>query len=171
VRYVALIRGINVGGRAKLPMADLRSALAGLGHTAVKTHLNSGNAVFTSAQRNPEKIAADLARALDTELGLRVAVLVRTADELRSAVEANPLPVPDGSRFFAVFLTGEPDLSAFTPGQFEPEVFAPGDGVMYYWCPGGLRDSPMLKAMTDKKLQVTGTARNWNTVTRIAELL
>jgi uncharacterized protein (DUF1697 family) len=170
--YIALLRGINVGGNKKLPMADLRSVLAGLGHTDVRTLLQSGNAVFTSAQRKPEKIASDLERALDRELGLSIRILIRPAGYLREVVEKNPIraEISDGRQLIVVFLSHPPDpdfLAQFDGDPFAPELFAAGPREMYFWCPNGQQDSPMLKAMAEKRKDVVATARNWNTVTKL----
>jgi uncharacterized protein (DUF1697 family) len=174
-RYVALLRGINVGGRQKVAMADLRKLLDGLGYTEVKTHLQSGNAVFSSSKRSAEKIAGEIEAAITAQLGLTVRVLVRTAAELRAVIEANPIPgeVANGSRFLVVFLSGPPDqkaLAAVEPGQFEPEKFGAGDRAMYFWCPDGIQNSPILGALGKDRPGLTATARNWNTVTKLLEL-
>jgi uncharacterized protein (DUF1697 family) len=170
--YVALLRGINVGRNQRISMADLRSILTGLGHTEVRTHLQSGNAVFASTQRKPAKIAGDIEAALTRELGLSVRCIVLTAAELKAVAEQNPIPggVADGSRFLVTFLSEPPDpafLTQYTDGQFTPEQFGAGERAMYFWCPQGLNDSPMLKAMADKRKDVVATARNWNTVTKL----
>src|SRR5690242_11421437 len=109
MRYVALLRGINVGGNKKVPMARLRELLAELGFTAVGTLLNSGNAVFTAPETDQGELADRIETALDEQLGQSVRCLIRDRDELHAVIEANPFPeaVPDGSRYLAVF-TSDP---------------------------------------------------------------
>lgn len=174
-RCVALVRGINVGGNKKLVMAEFREVLAGLGLTAVRTHLNSGNAVFT-ADATPAALEARIAAAVERELSLRVSCLVRTAVEVRAVLDGNPLLQPDrnGSRMFAVFLSAEPDASlraAHDPAVLDPGHVAVGDRVVYQWCPDGLSAAPDLGTFLARRWKVTVTARNWNTVTKLAALL
>jgi uncharacterized protein (DUF1697 family) len=174
-RCVALLRGINVGGHAKVPMAVLKELITGIGGTAVRTHLQSGNAVFGHAAPDPEALAADLERALDEELGLKVACLVRTAAELRRVVAANPFPMRDvdGSRFVVVFLSGPVPadrLAAIDPAAYAPDEFRPGEREIYAYFPRGLRDSKLAARLTDRGLGLTATSRNWNTVTRLLAL-
>jgi uncharacterized protein (DUF1697 family) len=173
--YVALLRGINVGGNKRVAMADLRSVLTGLGHTEVRTLLQSGNAVFSSTQRKPEKIARDLEQALARELGMSIGCLVRTAENLREVVDGNPIPaeITDGRKMIVVFLSHPPDpkfLAQFAGDPFAPELFAAGEREMYFWCPNGQAESAMLKAMAEKRKEVVATARNWNTVIKLLAL-
>src|SRR5688572_24083746 len=91
-RYIALLRGINVGGNKKVPMAQLRELMEGLGYTDVATLLQSGNAVFTSKEKNPARVATQLEAAIAREFGFEVAVVIRTRDELAAVIQANPLP-------------------------------------------------------------------------------
>src|SRR4051794_2079191 len=99
MRYVALLRGINVNPRTRVAMADLRAMLEKLGYTGVRTHLQSGNAVFTTDKRPPGQIAAAIEQRIADDLGMAVAVIVRTAGELRAVVEGNPLEVRDPAKF------------------------------------------------------------------------
>jgi uncharacterized protein (DUF1697 family) len=172
-RNVALLRGINLGAHQKIAMADLRRLLDGLGYEDVRTHLQSGNAVFTSASGKPAALAARISRAIADELGLDVKVLVRTAAEVHAAIEANPLPVPEPAKFFATFLSEQPAperLADIDPAGFAPEEFAVGDRVIYVWCPNGMQKAKLTHGFWERRLKVVATARNWNTVTRLAEL-
>ncbi len=167
--YVALIRGINVGGKKKLVMADLRELLSRQGYHDVRTHLNSGNALFTSASTDPVELAARIEQAVDTELGLDIRCLVRSASELSAVIEANPLTQhkTDGSKLVAHFLSAAPDptlLAAHDPCNLAPETIVLGDRVIYQWCPDGILAAPPAGKFAEKHLGVTVTARNWNTV-------
>jgi uncharacterized protein (DUF1697 family) len=111
-RYIALLRGINVGGNKKVPMAQLRALVEGLGFTDVETLLQSGNVVFTSkAKKKPALLEKQLEQAIEAEFGFDVSVLVRTRDELAAAIEANPLEGAEAapSKFLVTFLSGAPD--------------------------------------------------------------
>jgi uncharacterized protein (DUF1697 family) len=174
-RYAALLRGINVGGNKKILMADLRALLSGLGHADVVTYLQSGNAVFTSPGAQPATLATQIENGIRDELGLAVRCLVRTDEELRAVVDGNPLGdvATDGSKLVAMFLSEAPDptlLAAHDPTMLAPEETRLGDRVVYQWCPNGILAAPPVGGFVEKHLKVTVTARNWNTVTRLAAL-
>jgi uncharacterized protein (DUF1697 family) len=173
--YVALLRGINLGPRNKIAMADLRDLLGSLGLENVRTHILSGNAIFTSRRRSTARLERSIERGIKERFGLDIRVLVRTMDELARVVDDNPLPeaVPQGSRLFVLFLDRQPDrgrIQAIDPADFLPEEFRVGDRVIYAWFKFGLQGSRLSGALTDKRLGVSMTNRNWNTVTRLLEL-
>ena len=173
--YIAFLRGINLGSRNKIRMADLRELVADLGHENVRTHILSGNVLFESRRRNASKLERELERAIEKQFGFGVAVLVRTRDELAAIVRENPLPyaASEGSRLFALFLDKKPArgrLEAIDPAAFKPEEFAVGERVIYAWFRQGLQGSKLAGALSDKRLGVTITNRNWNTVTKLLEL-
>jgi uncharacterized protein (DUF1697 family) len=100
-------------------------------------------------------------------------VAVRTKDQLADVVRVNPLPVPDGSKFLVSFLDKDPAparVRDLDPAAFEPERFAVGSKVLYIWCANGIIDSTLLPALSDQRLGVVATARNWNTVTKLLAL-
>ncbi|PSK81206.1 uncharacterized protein (DUF1697 family) [Murinocardiopsis flavida] len=168
-RYIVLLRGINVGGRQKVPMADLRALLAGLGYTDVRTHLQSGNAVVTT-DADASGVVAVVEGAITRDLGLTVPVVVRTGPELRAVVEHNPLEVGDPSRFLVTFLADEP-----APGSFDgldlaaarPEEFAAIGRELYFALPNGIQQAKLPDLVGRRLKGATATARNWNTVTRL----
>ncbi|SEN35326.1 Uncharacterized conserved protein, DUF1697 family [Actinacidiphila rubida] len=171
---MALLRGINVGGHNKVPMQTLRELLAGIGGTEVRTHLQSGNAVFAHDERDPALLAADLERALADELGLTITCMVRTGADLRRVVDANPYAMDDvnGSRFLVVFLSGPvplDKLAAIDRSTYAPDSLEPGEREIYGHFPDGIRDSKLAALLTDRRLGVSATARNWNTVTKLLE--
>ncbi|GAA0451176.1 DUF1697 domain-containing protein [Streptomyces stramineus] len=172
---MALLRGINVGGKQRVPMGTLRELLADLGCDAVRTHLNSGNAVFTHRGAGAGQLADGLAEAISRELGLSVSCLVRTAGDMRRVVDANPFAGQeiDPSRFLVTFLAAPADpatVAGIDPAAYAPEAFALGERELYLHCANGIRDSRLAKVLTERRLGVVGTARNWNTVTRLAEM-
>ncbi len=132
--YAALLRGINVGGNRKVPMAELRELLGGLGHDAVGTHLNSGNAVFRSDGSDEDTLAAELEDALEQHFGFHVACMVRGAEYLRDVRDACPFPTDGvgGKELHVVFCSravpaerlASLDAAAFLP----EEVRARGTG-------------------------------------------
>ncbi|MEV6859753.1 DUF1697 domain-containing protein [Streptosporangium subroseum] len=172
MRYVALLRGINVNPVTRVAMADLRALLDGLGHTGVRTHLNSGNAVFAAAEGSPDLIASAIERRITEVLGLTVTVMVRTAGEMRAVVERNPLEVRDPAKFAVAFLARDPDtevLASIDPASYAPEEMRVGRRELYMYFPEGLR-RPNLPPLLEKRSKMPVTVRNWNTVTRLAAL-
>ncbi|MEU6410509.1 DUF1697 domain-containing protein [Microbispora sp. NPDC046933] len=171
MRYVALLRGINVNPATTLAMADLRALLERLGYGNVRTHLRSGNALFT-ADGNAESVAVAIERGLREECGLSVAVIVRTAEQLRGVVERNPLEVRDPARFAVVFLARPPDregLASIDPAAYAPEEMRIGEREVYVYFPDGLR-RPKLPPLMERHSTGPATMRNWNTVTRLLTL-
>jgi uncharacterized protein (DUF1697 family) len=174
MRYAALLRGINVGGNKKVPMADLRTLLAELGYADVRTHLQSGNAVLTS-DRKATALEKEIAAAVADRIGVTCAVMVRTAAELASVRDRNPLPgAPENpSRFFVAFLSAKPDADragALTSTSFGADQLWLSGREAYLWCPNGAADTKLTGPFLEKQLGVRATARNWNTVTKLAEL-
>lgn len=174
--HVALVRGINVGKNNRLPMATLRGVIGDLGYTDVRTHLNSGNAVFTvPGRQQPVTVAKKLEGALLDETGLKLRVVVRSRKELADVIVKNPFSTEatDPARFLVAFLA-EPvragRLRDVDADALAPELFHLARRELYLWLPGGLQNSPMMKLLSDQKLGVATTARNWNTVTKLLEL-
>lgn len=173
--YIALLRGINVGGKNKVPMQTLGELITGIGGSAVRTHLQSGNAVFTHEQQDPPRLATDLELAIAAELGLTISVLIRGGADLRRVVDGNPFPMEgiNGSRFLVVFLSGPVPLdrlAAIDPAAYAPDEFKPGVTEIYAHFPDSIRDSKLAALFTDRRLGLTASARNWNTVTKLLAL-
>ncbi len=175
-RYVALLKGINVGRNQQIAMADLRALLVDAGFSDVRTHLRSGNAIFSSSEPDTGALAGRIEQRIADALGMSVACLVRSSEEIDAVVADNPLAEAgrDGSRLMAHFLSAAPhpdQLAAHDPRRLDPGLIAMGDRVIYQWCPDGLMAAPPVGALAERHLGVTVTARNWNTVTKLAELL
>ncbi|MDX3353687.1 DUF1697 domain-containing protein [Streptomyces sp. ME01-24h] len=174
--YVALLRGINVGPTTSLPMQDLRRLLEGIGGTSVRTHLRSGNALFEHEQTDPGTLAAGLEAAVaDAFDGWRVPCIVREAADLAAVVGRNPFDMAgvDPARFLVTFLSGPVDhdrIAGLDPADFTPDEFRPGEREIYVHCPNGVHKTRLSHALWEKRLGWTATARNWNTVTRLAAM-
>jgi uncharacterized protein (DUF1697 family) len=174
-RYVALLRGINLGKAKRVAMADLRELLGAVGYTAVRTHLNSGNALFSGDDADPAEHARRIEGAITERLGLDVRCVVLTADDLRAIVDGNPLAdvATNGSRMMVHVLEPAPDpdlLAEHDPVALDPENARLGPRVIYQWCPDGVIAAPPV-GFPEKRFDITATARNWNTMTRLVELL
>ena len=169
MRYAALLRGINVGGKTKIAMADLRALLEGLGYDDVVTYLQSGNTVC-SATKKPKP--ADIEQAIERELGLDVRVIIRTHKELVAVVEANPFPdaVKNPKSVHVSFLSGTPKSTKVDADAIAPDQVAFVGKEMYIFTPNGIGRSKVGQQASDKKLGVVATARNWNTVLKLVEM-
>ncbi len=183
--HVALLRGINLGGRNQVTMADLRTLAGELGHTDVSTYIQSGNVLFTAA---PEADAADLARAMAAaiveKLGVAAPVVVITREELAAIVEANPFPhEPEPRRVHAVVLSEPPGpalLGRLGAAMAQARAAGAPDSVrlagrtLYVHTPTGYGTSDLaqtvIKIVSSPKAGSTGTARNWATMTKLLEL-
>ncbi|MEU8978131.1 MULTISPECIES: DUF1697 domain-containing protein [unclassified Streptomyces] len=176
-RYAALLRGINVGGAKKVPMAELRTLMEGLGYGDVRTYLQSGNAVFSADHGDEDSLAAELAGAIEKHFGFTVGVLVRDHAYLTAVREACPFPAAEleGKQLHATYFSGPVDAERFAsvdPAAFLPEEFRLGDRVLYLYAPDGLGRSKLAEALSRPRLLkgVTATSRNWNTVVKLEEL-
>ncbi len=171
---VALLRGINVGRAKRVSMADLREVVTSLGHTDVRTVLQSGNVVFTAGPAGDGGTAAVLERALLEATGVQASVLLVPADDLAAIAAANPLRdiTTDASRGFVTFLSRplEPALvSAPDVDLLAPEVLVAAERAVYQWCPDGALATKVPPAWW-KQLDQVVTTRNWRTVQRLVEL-
>jgi uncharacterized protein (DUF1697 family) len=176
--YVVLLRGINVGGKNKLPMAELRQFLEALGYSNVSTFIASGN-VLLASDRSPAQIKSEIegklpgAFKLDSEL---IAVLVLTADELRTVVNKRPAGFGDQPAKYhsdAIFLVGidaSEAMRTFTPKDGVDTVW-PGDGVIYSQRLSARRTQSRLNRVMASPAYKSMTIRNWNTTTKLLELL
>jgi uncharacterized protein (DUF1697 family) len=177
--FVALLRGINVGAHRRVPMAELRELVSGLGHAAVRTHLASGNVVFTvpDGRRTAHSIETELREALERTFEPGIEVLVRPGGDLsRVAAAGHPLQRPgDDPRFLhAVFLDGRvaaADVAQLARRDWRGDGLAGGGSELFVRYASGSHRSPLTLDRLERELGVTGTARNWNTVTRLAEMV
>ncbi|MFJ4471823.1 DUF1697 domain-containing protein [Streptomyces sp. NPDC089424] len=175
--YAALLRGINVGGSKKVPMADLRALLESLGHGGVRTYLQSGQAVFTAGHGDEESLAAELTRAIEGRFGFAVDVIVRDHAYLKAVADGCPFPAAEleGRQLHATYFSAPVDtgrLAEIDQAAFLPEEFRCGDRVLYLYAPNGLGRSKLAEYLAKPRLNtgVTATTRNWNTVVKLVEL-
>lgn len=183
--HVALLRGINVGGRNRVPMPALRDVVSALGHADVSTYIQSGNVLFTPMRKaSPARLAAQLEGAIEDAFGIRPRVAVLTRDDLARTVDQNPYPDEQNPKFVhAVFFADAPGhvLSSFVSAALEaarakgsPDEATFVDDVLYLHTPDGLGRSELAvqlgKARGPLNTKGSGTARNWSTVTKLLAL-
>ncbi len=174
MRYAAFLRAINVGGRNKVPMAELRALLNERGYADLTTHLQSGNVVFSS-QAPAAELEQEIAEAVAAGFGVSCAIMVRNGTELAATVSDSPLgAAPENpSRYFVAFLSAQPAadaLKALDGVSFEPDALWVRGREAYLWCPAGAAETKLTNAALEKRLGVPATARNWTTVTRLANM-
>lgn len=171
---IALLRGVNLGARNRVPMAELRAHLTGLGYGDVRTLLQSGNVVL-DADTSPDRLSADLERELAERFGMRSPIVVRTRAQLAKVVALDPLRdvVSEDKLYQVSFLSAKPAKAAIeklAATDFEPERFVHSGREIYAWHPGGIHSSPLAKRLSDNALGVVATARNWRTTVKLLEL-
>jgi len=185
--HVALLRGINVGGRNKVPMADLREVVTSLGHTDVSTYIQSGNVLFSTADTDTAKLAAALESAIEDRFGIWSSVVVLSRDDLAGVLAANPYPdEPNPKLVHVVFLNATPASDLLT------RISAAGDAVaakgsrdtvqaagraLFLHTPDGFGTSELAQNVfkiiappKNKKPGLAATARNWATATKLLSL-
>ena len=168
---VLLVRGINLGARNKLPMAEFRELLAERGYGNPRTLLQSGNAVVETT-RAAAAVERDVEGALRERFGLDVPVLARTARQLAALVERDPFAGvwDDDRRYHVVFLSDRPKREGLPPQSDGGDRWVLRGRELYLWLPDGVQGSALFRQATDKRLGVAATARTWRTVTRLNEL-
>jgi uncharacterized protein (DUF1697 family) len=183
--HVALLRGINVGGRNKVPMAELREVVTSLGHTGVTTYIQSGNVLFSTAEDDNAKLASALEAAITEAFGLRSSVVVLSRDELARILDTNPHPEePNPKLVHVVFLNAE-----LPPGVLErikaAETASAAKGsrdtvtaigpALFLHTPDGFGTSELAQVVfriigTPGQAGIAATARNWATATKLLSL-
>ena len=189
-RCVVLPRGINVGGRNRVPMAELRGKLAEAGYADPVTILQSGNIIVTADQPDqPDQpddatgaaaVAASVQQLLADEFDVHVPCLARNAAEIQAILERDPLRhiADDGSRYLVNFLATEPStgldqhlVSELTEADHAPEAVHVEGSEVYVWAPDGVKALRLTYSHLERHFGIPATARNWNTLERIAAKL
>jgi uncharacterized protein (DUF1697 family) len=177
MKHVALLRAVNLAGVNKIGMADLRDLLVGLGFPDARTLLNSGNVVFDGGSQPTAALEQMLERAAAKKLGLETSFFVRTAKEWQAIIDANPFPreaKTDPSHLLAVLLKEEvspANVVALQKAIVGREIVRARGRCLYIVYPDGIGRSKLTNVMAEKKLGARGTARNWNTVVKLAALV
>jgi uncharacterized protein (DUF1697 family) len=175
MRYVALLRGINVGGKNKVSMERLREIAAALGFTSIKTYVNSGNMAFDTKKSDDKKLAAKIHDVLLKELDLDLSVMVRSAEEIAEVVAKNPYHGQfDDHRYLHVFFLdrelSREETNNLLAQATDTEMITLSKRTVYLLLKISILDSSLGKGFIDRKLKVPATARNWRTVETLANL-
>ncbi len=173
-RYVALLRGVNVGGRNRLPMADLRDIFTAAGCSAVRTYIQSGNVVFDAEGDLAERAPGIVTEAIRRRFGYETVVVVRSREEVLQVVASNPFDTSGDPRFLQVaFLEHAPDpeaVSRLDPRRSPPDALAVRGRNVYLHYPNGVARSKLTNEYLAAQLQTSSTMRNWRTVLKLLEM-
>jgi uncharacterized protein (DUF1697 family) len=171
---VALLRGINVGGKNLLPMKELAALFAECGSADVATYIQSGNVVFRAALAGAA-LETKLERAIADRFGFEVPVVVRSAAELRAISKQNPfLPARDVGELHVAFLKHAPAperVAALDHRRSPPDEFEVVAREIYLRCPNGVARTKLTNAYFDRALATISTARNWRTVLKLVDMV
>jgi uncharacterized protein (DUF1697 family) len=173
-----MLRGVNVGGSSPIKMDALRRVYEGLGFKDVRTLLQSGNVVFRSNLRNRDQLIVRIGQEIERKIGFKVDVILRTLAEVASIVERGPIlsPRADPAKLLVMFLARVPPPAAqaafakWHKSKELPEMLEMRGPEIYLYYPEGVGRSKLSGAVIENHLDVAGTARNWNTLTKLVEV-
>lgn len=171
--YIVLLKGINVGGHKKVPMADLRELLTKSGFLDVKTYIQSGNVILKSSEIDFSKIEDIIQNAIMTHFGFEVSVLAKTREGLKQIFDASPFPEEKKvkSYFTMLHTTPNTDLVKITSEKiYEGEEYFIIKDCIYFYCEKGYGKAKFNMNFFERKLKTIGTARNYNTMVKLLSL-
>jgi uncharacterized protein (DUF1697 family) len=173
--WIALLRGVNVGGHRKLPMAQLRTLVEGAGYGNVRTYIQSGNVVFTATIDDPGAAARSLEALILAETGIDTTVTLRSRDQLAAVIAAHPFVdrAEDPKHLHVSFCVGDLDdsgLRAADPARWAPDEVATGTAELYLHCPRGMGRSKLTPKLIERLVGGSATTRNWRTVNKLLEM-
>jgi uncharacterized protein (DUF1697 family) len=173
--HVALLRGINVGGKNPLPMKELARMFEAAACENVRTYIQSGNVIF-DAPAGVSKIGDTVSASIAKRFGYRIPVILRTAPQLRKVIGGNPfLKAGVDPKWLHVYFLAHapaaPAIAGLDPARSASDVFHVRGQEIYLHVPNGMGRSKLTNAYFDSKLATISTARNWTTVRKLAELM
>lgn len=173
--HVALLRGINVGGKHRVPMAELRAVFEEIGCADVRTYIQSGNVVYRAPKSLAPRVADAAAEALAKRYDFAVPVVTRSAAEFADIASANPFLDRDADpkALHVVFLARRPDaaaVAALDPDRSPPNEFVVRGREIYLFCPNGVARTKLTNDWFDRALATTSTSRNGRTVGKLLEM-
>jgi uncharacterized protein (DUF1697 family) len=174
--YIAMLRGINVGGHKRIKMEQLRASFEELSFEQVKTYIQSGNVVFKARKTSISVLSRSIEKQILGDFGFAVSVISRSSDEIAKAIEVNPFIKERGiamEKLHVMFLSAAPNPSALqklTDLTAAPDRFCCLDREIYFYLPNGVSGSVLMKSLVDRVLAVATTTRNWKTVNSIHQM-
>ena len=177
MKYISILRGINVSGQKKINMADLKSLYESQGFDGVSTYIQSGNVIFDSKLKNKAYITKTIEAAIEEQYGFQVPVQIRTAQEMLKVIDRMPFNdvnlVNDSTKVLVTFLSSKPTKSNIENIQkyiIEPERLIINNTHVYLYCPNGYGKSKLTNNLIEKKLKTSATTRNWKSIKKLHEL-
>lgn len=173
--HIALLRGINVGGKNKLPMANLRAIFESLGCESVQTYIQSGNVLFNAKPALIKTLADNVSKQIKSELNLTVPVILRTANQLKKTIDACPFADrANADRLVHIFFLADrptqAQLKSFNPPLAKGEQLEIIGNELHLHLPNGIAKTKLTNASLDRALKTTTTARNWRTTNKLLKL-
>jgi uncharacterized protein (DUF1697 family) len=176
-RYIAILRGINVGGHKKILMAELKKKLENLGFKDVITYIQSGNVIFGSKIDDAPELKKELESMIEKQYGFQVPIIIRKQEDLQKVVNEDPFveieKKENGSKLHVVYLSDVPtDKAQASLNDIvqDPERIVLKGNHLYIWYPNGAGHSKITTQVIERKLDVQATARNWMTTLKLLEL-
>lgn len=168
--YIALLRGINVGGHNKVPMADLRTLLAKSDFENVKTYIQTGNIIFQYPETDVIDIETKIQKLILDHFGFKVAVLVRTRDQIQAIFDCCPFPEDQKINSYFAMLSYKPDHALVIEAKektYDNEVYDIIEDALYFYCANGYGKAKFSLNYFERKLKVDATARNYKTMVKL----
>lgn len=178
IKYIAILRGVNVGGKRKILMADLKQLFEKLDFNNVFTYIQSGNVIFKTKKKDGNTKFADLIeKSIADNYGFEVPIIIREFDEIEKIIMKNPFKkgdeITDIKRLHVTFLKNTPkksELDKIATYDFNPDKFEIIDNNIFVFCSGKYSDSKLTNKFFESKLKVSATTRNWKTVQKLYDL-
>jgi len=177
MKYIAILRGINVSGQKSIKMVDLKHLFESQGLNNIVTYIQSGNVIFECAKQPNDEIRKTIEKAIVEKYGFEVPVCIRSYSQWKNVIASNPLKEYSSSendtKLLVTFLSGtataekQKKLHEYVKA---PEELCVNKTEVYLYCPGGYGRSKLINTFVEDKLGVTATTRNWKSVLKIAEL-
>ncbi|MBD0823812.1 DUF1697 domain-containing protein [Aestuariibaculum marinum] len=171
--FIALLRGINVSGQKKIPMAELRTLLSNAGFTGVQTYIQSGNVVFRSDVKDEKSISETISKAILKQFGFDVSVLVKTLEDFQAVFEASPFSEEALKKSYFMLLFDKPKLELaeqIMQLSTSEEQFTITENCVYFYSANGYGKTKFNNNFFERKLNIIATARNYNTMVKLLSL-
>ena len=176
MKYISLLRGINVGGQKRIKMTDLVNIFESLGFKNVETYVQSGNVVFDYEPTDTKELAGQIENKISETYGFEVKTIIRTSDELENIIKNNPFvkePNIELDKLHVTFLLDIPESStilSLSLNKEENEKFLIISREVYLYCPNGYGNTKLNNATFEIKLETVATTRNWKTINNLLEI-
>lgn len=175
IKYIALLKGINVGGHKKILMADLKLLLKNCGYKNITTYIQSGNIIFETTETNKQEIVSIIGNAIQQKYGFEVPIILKTVEEYKQAVANNPFYKnnKDINTLHLTFLSATPskhDINQIKTYTFKPDKYFIINDCIYLYIEGKYHETKLSNKFFETKLKLQATTRNWKTVLKLLEL-